>query len=398
MTRKYLLATTAGMVLGAMISAGPAFAVELPTIDVITHFLLDQAQKMITNAVTKVEDAVTNIGTQISDKVTDMGNLMDDKLTAGFTQSANYAKASIGAQEQIADASNTVMARNARDLRNAQIRDEHVVTPQACAALDDGQTIAVSAGQSWKVSQGISNITDKRTQGRPDTPAWAGQGQATAAANQMHLSRYCSQNEQQAGLCSNANNKTENGDQGSTSLLGRFSYPDQDGINAANDYARTLIEPVPPAALRGAQLASVAGQEAAAKRRGYNAQMSLANGVLNDIIASRTSSVVLTSGQKQQLQAQGFPAMETASWVQAQDLEVNRRISGVAWHAGLQGMPQKSVLVEIASEQAMTNYILWQIFVVLQKTGAVDAAQLAATATANLRAAPAIPTPQIASQ
>ncbi len=397
MTRKYLLATTAGMVLGAMISAGPAFA-DLPTIDVITHFLLQQAQNMITTAVTNVEKSVTNIGNLIGDKVTDMGNLMGDKLTAGFTQSANYAKASIGAQEQIADASNTVMARNARDLRNAQIRDEHVVTPQACAALDDGQTIAVSAGQSWKVSQGISDITDKRTQGRPNTPAWAGQGQATAAANQLHLSRYCSQNERQVGLCNLSNSNTENSDQSSTSLFGRFSYPDQDGINAANDYARTLIEPVPPAALRGGQLTSVAGQEAEAKRRGYNAQMSLANGVLNDIIASRTSSVVLTSGQKQQLQAQGLPAVETASWVQAQDLEVNRRISGVAWHAGLQGMPTKSVLIEMASEQAMTNYILWQVFGVLQRNGAVDAAQLAATATANFRAAPAIPTPQMASQ
>ena len=397
MTRKYLLATTAGMVFGAMISAGPAFA-DLPTIDVITHFLLQQAQNMITTAVTNVEKSVTNIGSLIGDKVTDMGNLVGDKLTAGFTQSANYAKASIGAQEQIADASNTVMARNARDLRNAQVRDEHVLTPQACASLDDGQTIAVSAGQSWKVSQGISDITDKRTQGRPDTPAWAGQGQAIAAANQLHLSRYCSQNERQAGLCTLSNSNTENSDQSSTSLFGRFSYVDQDGINAANDYARTLIEPVPPAALRGGQLTSVAGQEAAAKRRGYNAQMSLANGILNDIIASRTSSVVLTSGQKQQLQAQGLPTAETASWVQAQDLEVNRRISGVAWHAGLQGMPQKSVLIEIATEQAMTNYILWQIFGVLQKNGAVEAAQLAASAMASLRAAPAIPTPQMASQ
>ncbi len=397
MTRKHLLATTAGMVLGAMLSAGPAFA-DLPTIDVITHFLLQQAQNMITTAVTNVEKSVTNIGSLIGDKVTDMGNLVGDKLTAGFTQSANYAKASIGAQEQIADASNTVMARNARDLRNAQIRDEHVVTPQACAALDDGQTIAVSAGQSWRVSNGISDITDKRSQGRPDTLAWAGQGQATAAANQLHLSRYCSQNEQQAGLCNTWNKKTENSDQSSISLFGRSSYSDQDGINAANDFARTLIEPVPPAALRGAQLASIAGQEATAKRRNYNAQMSLANGVLNDIIASRTSSVILTSGQKQQLQAQGLPAAETASWVQAQDLEVNRRISGVSWHAGLQGMPTKSVLIEMASEQAMTNYILWQLFGVLQRNGAVEAAQLAATATANLRAAPAIPTPQMASQ
>lgn len=397
MTRKHLLATTVGIVLGAMISARPASA-DLPTIDVITHFLLQQAQNMITTAVTNVQKSVLNIGSLIGDRVTNMGNLVGDRLTAGFTQSANYSKASIGAQQQIADASNTVMARNARDLRNAQIRDEHVLTPQACAALDDGQTIAVSAGQSWRVSQGISDVTDRRSQGRPDTPAWAGQGQATAAANQLHLSRYCSQNERQAGLCTTVNNNNENSDQSSTSLFGRFSYRDQDSINAANDYARTLIEPVPPAALRGAQLTSVAGQEAAAKRRGYNAQMSLANGVLNDIIASRTSSVVLTAGQKQQLQAQGLPTADTASWVQAQELEVNRRISSIGWHAGLQAMPQKSILVEIATEQAMTNYILWQIFGVLQKNGAVEAAQLAATATANLRAAPPIPTPQMASQ
>ena len=397
MTRKHLLATTTGMALGAMFCASPAYA-DLPTIDVITHFLIQQAQDAATKAMTNIETAVTNIGTQIGDKVTNMGSLLGDKLTAGFTQSANYAKAAVGAQEQIADASNTVMARNARDLRNAQIRDDHVLSPQACAALDDGQTIAVSAGQSWKVSQGISDITDKRSQGRPNTPAWEGQGKATAAANQLHMSRYCSQNEQQAGLCNILDNNTENADQSSTSMFGRFSYPSQDGINSANDYARTLAEPVPPAAIRGGQLTSVAGQEAAAKRRGYNAQMSLANGVLNDIIASRTSSVVLTSGQKQQLQAQGLPAADTASWLQAQDLEVNRRVSSVAWHAGLQGMPQKSVLVEMASEQAMTNYILWQIFGLLQKSGAVGAAQLAATAAASLRAAPAIPTPQMASQ
>lgn len=397
MTRKHLLATTTGMALGAMFCASPAYA-DLPTIDVITHFLIQQAQDAATKAMTNIETAVTNIGTQIGDKVTNMGNLLGDTLTAGFTQSANYAKAAVGAQEQIADASNTVMARNARDLRNAQIRDEHVLSPQACAALDDGQTIAVSAGQSWKVSQAISDITDKRSQGRPHTPAWEGQGKATAAANQLHMSRYCSQNEQQAGLCNVVDINTENADQSSTSIFGRFSYANQDGINSANDYARTLAEPVPPAAIRGGQLTSVAGQEAAAKRRGYNAQMSLANGVLNDVIASRTSSVVLTSGQKQQLQAQGLPAADTASWLQAQDLEVNRRVSGVAWHAGLQSMPQKSVLVEIASEQAMTNYILWQIFGVLQKSGTVGAAQLAATAAAGLRAAPAIPTPQMASQ
>ena len=397
MTRKHLLATTAGMVFGAMISAGPAFA-DLPTIDAITHFLLQQAQNMITTAVTNVEKSVTNIGSLIGDKVTDMGNLVGDKLTAGFTQSANYAKASIGAQEQIADASNTVMARNARDLRNAQIRDEHVLTPQACASLDGGQAIAVSAGQSWKVSEGISYVTDRRTQAAPTTPAWAGQGQATAAANQLHLSRYCSENERDAGLCSGFDKLKDSKDQKAQSLFSLGSYTDQDSINAANDYARALIEPIPFAALRGAQLASVSGQEAAAKRRGYNAQMSLANNILNDVIASRTSSVVLTASQKQQLQIQGLPVTETASWVQAQDLEVNRRISGMAWHAGLQGMPQKSVLIEIATEQAMTNYILWQIFGVLQKNGAVEAAQLAANATASLRAAPAIPTPQMASQ
>lgn len=169
-------------------------------------------------------------------------------------------------------------------------------------------------------------------------------------------------------------------------------------MNTANDYARNLIEPVPPGALRGAQLATLAGQDASAKRRGYNAQISLANGVLNDIIGSRTNSVILTTSQQQQAQAQGLTSTTNASWFEAQDLEVNRRISDVGWHASLQGMPPKSVLVEIATELAMANYIAWQNYRIAQQSAAVAAAQLAAMATANLKAAPPLPTPQMAAQ
>jgi len=192
----------------------------------------------------------------------------------------------------------------------------------------------------------------------------------------------------------------ENSDQNSRSLLGDPSYVDQDAVNTANDYARNLIEPVPPGALRGAQLATLAGQDASAKRRGYSAQISLANGVLNDIIGSHTNSVILTPAQQQQAQAQGLTSTTNASWFEAQDLEVNRRISDIGWHAALQAMPPKSVLVEIATELAMGNYIAWQNYRMAQQSAAVAAAQLAATATAtaSLKAAPPLPTPQMAAQ
>ena len=109
---------------------------------------------------------------------------------------------------------------------------------------------------------------------------------------------------------------------------------------------------------------------------------------------------MLTSTQKAQMTAQGITPTDTASWFMAEDLEVNRRISNVDWHASLQGMPPKSVLVEIATEMAMNNYIVWQNYRMQQQNAALLAAQLAATAAANLRSAPApsIPTPQMASQ
>ena len=387
--RKQLLACTAAGILagGVLFNAVPARAEGYPVFDYAASLWEKAFRDAFDQAMKDATSAVTNIG-----------KIFDKGLNGLATQNANYSKASIGAQQQIADASNTVMARNARDLRNAQIRDEHVVTPQACASLDGGQMIAVSAGQSWRVSNSINDITDKRSQGLPSTPAWAGQGQATQAINQVHLSRYCSQNEQIAGICNNWDRLKENGDQNSSNLLGYPSYTNQDGVNTANDYARNLIEPVPPGALRGAQLATLAGQDASAKRRGYNAQISLANGVLNDIIGSRTNSVILTTSQQQQAQAQGLTSTTNASWFEAQDLEVNRRISDVGWHASLQGMPPKSVLVEIATELAMANYIAWQNYRIAQQSAAVAAAQLAAMATANLKAAPPLPTPQMAAQ
>ena len=208
-------------------------------------------QSAITGAIQTMENAVVN-------KFTDIGNLIGNQLTAGFTQQSNYTKAAVGAQEQIADASNTAMATYQKDIRNAQLRDEHTMSPEACTALNMGQAITVSAGQSWRVGQALGAVTDPRGEAGPGTPANAGQGQAAAAITQLHLSRYCSQNEASAGLCT-VNAPRENLDQRASSLFGAPNYAGQDGVDAANDYATSLIQPVPPAAARGDALTSVAG-------------------------------------------------------------------------------------------------------------------------------------------
>ncbi|WP_051948953.1 hypothetical protein [Methylosinus sp. PW1] len=175
-------------------------------------------------------------------------------LRQGFTQNANYAKAQSPAQRQIADASNIAMARFERDKRNALIRDEHVVSPLHCAHLDNGQTITVGAGQSWKVAAAIQTVADQRGEAAKGTPSYYGASQAVEAINMLHYSRYCSADEAAAGLCSAS--QRENADQRASSLFGTGTYDGQDGVNSANDFVTHLIQPIVPTAQRGGQMTS----------------------------------------------------------------------------------------------------------------------------------------------
>ena len=402
-----LLTTTAlGMVLGAVVTnTTPAFA-DLPTIDIaaITQSIKSFAQE---TGILNVLNAMNTVQTTINQTMSDIKGAIgpttygdtNTLLQQGFTQNANYSKAQVGAMGQIADASNTSNALVQRTFRNAQLRDEHTLSPQACMALNSGQSVTVAAGQSWRVSQAIGLITDRRGQALPGTPAHEGEGQAVAAVTQLHLTRYCSEDEAAAGLCS-VDATRQNLDQSAGSMTGVSAYDptDNNGVNAANDYATNLIQPVVPAAIRGDALTSVSGQDAETRRRRYNAKISMARTVANDIIASRTTSVNTTTDQKQQMTDLGLTPSDQTSWLGALELDVNRRSGGTAWHASLQAMPPKSVMVEIASELAMSNMIATARFKLEQQHAAVSAALLATAAEAELKPVNSMPTPQMASQ
>ena len=61
-------------------------------------------------------------------------------------------------------------------------------------------------------------------------------------------------------------------------------------------------------------------------------------------------------------------------------------------------MPPKAVQVEIATELAMSNYIALANLKVAQQNAALAAAQLATSATNELKPAATMPSPQLASQ
>ncbi|WP_216348664.1 hypothetical protein [Roseomonas sp. TAS13] len=374
------------MIGAAVFGAAPAWA-DMPVVDIGVMGILQAAQSALTNA-------ITSIGTQITGAVTKMETSVTQMLRDGFTQEANYQKAQVSAQQQIADASNTANARVQRDFRNAQIRDEQTPNPQACAALDNGQSLQAAAGQAARLAAGISDVMDPRSEGAPGTPAYYGAAQSAAASTQLHLSRYCDQREAEAGLCTVS--QLPNGDQRASSLYGSDTLAGETGVNAANDFATNLVQPVVPAALRGDQLTSVSGQDAAARRRSYTARMSLARDVLNFSIAVQAPSVTLTAAQQQQMQDQGRTPVTTASWLQATDLEVSRRVSSVSWAASLQAMPPASVNREIAMELAMSNYLALQNLRVGLYSSAVQASLLAATSERQLSPAVQMPSPSIA--
>lgn len=389
-----LTSTAAGALIGASVFGSTPALAQMVVVDWVNN-AVEVAMKTIQNTMSSTLTSITGQLSSTGPLATLLGPStygdVSTLLRQGFTQNANYSKAQVSGQMQISDAANNAMARFHRDTRNAQIRDEHTPNPLHCHALDNGQTITMGASQSWKVSAAIDNVKDARTQGAKGTPAYFGAGQAVQANNDLHFSRYCNADEAAGGLCGVSQNP--NADQDAASLFGTGTYDGQDGINRANDYAITLIQPVVPAALRGDQLTTVAGQEALARRRAYNARMSLANAVVDYTLSAQTPSVTLNATQKQQMQNMGLTPVDNGSWLQAMTLDVNRRYSDVNYAAQLQAMPPAAVEREIALELAASNYLALQNYRVALYNANTNAAHLAATVENDFHPAPPVSTP-----
>lgn len=388
--------TAIGIVIGAVVfNSLPAFA-DLPVIDPAS-ILQETGILNVLNTINGIESDVSKYTNEIFGALGDNTyGTVQQLLQEGFTQNANYAKAQVGAQQQITDASNMAMARFHRDMRNAQIRDEQTVSPNACTALDGGVSTQAAAVQAYDVAWTIGQIHDQRGEAGPGMPSYYGQAQGVASMANEHLSNYCDQNDVAAGLGCTLS-MTPDADQQFASLFGSGTYTSQTAVNTAKDYAINLIEPVAPAALRGDQLASTQGQDAAVRRRSFNARMSLAQNYVDQIIGMNSPSVPLTAQQQQYLQDMGLPAQQTGSWFQALQIEAERRISDVNWAATLQGMPPATVNREIAIELALNNYLQFQIFKTALQTGTINATQLAQTAEHDFSPTVQMPTPSIAS-
>ena len=388
--------TAIGIVIGAVVfNSLPAFA-DLPVIDPAS-ILQETGILNVLNTINGIESDVSKYTNEIFGALGDNTyGTVQQLLQEGFTQNANYAKAQVGAQQQITDASNMAMARFHRDMRNAQIRDEQTVSPNACTALDGGVSTQAAAVQAYDVAWTIGQIHDQRGEAGPGMPSYYGQAQGVASMANEHLSNYCDQNDVAAGLGCTLS-MTPDADQQFASLFGSGTYTSQTAVNTAKDYAINLIEPVAPAALRGDQLASTQGQDAAVRRRSFNARMSLAQNYVDQIIGMNSPSVPLTAQQQQYLQDMGLPAQQTGSWFQALQIEAERRISDVNWAATLQGMPPATVNREIAIELALNNYLQFQLFKTALQTGTISATQLAQTAEHDFSPTVQMPTPSIAS-
>ena len=202
---RFLVSASGGVLIGALVfGSSPDFA-QFVVVDWVNN-AVQVAIKGIETTMSNTLSSITNQLTATGPLGTLLGSAQYGSVTAllqqGFTQNANYAKAAVDAQSQIVDGALTSNARFQRDMRNAGIRDEHTTSSLHCAAIDNGQTVTVSGGQSWKVTQSIQDVADVRGEAGPSQPAFYGQSQAVAAIAQLHFARYCSQPEATAGLCS----------------------------------------------------------------------------------------------------------------------------------------------------------------------------------------------------
>ena len=239
-----------------MFNAAPAYA-DLPTIDFAAITQAIQSNSTLASMLSTIKTVSTTINdvkTFASNILNSLGDntfgTVQSLLQQGFTQNANYAKASINASRDIADASNTAMAGFQTQVRQAEIRDEHTVSPEACYALDGGVSTQAAGVQGFDVAWTIGRIHSARGRADPGMPSYFGEAQGVASMSKQHLSRYCDQKDVDAGLCAVPAGAPD-GDTDAASLFNGGTYPDQAGVDAAKDYTTNLIQPVAPAALRG---------------------------------------------------------------------------------------------------------------------------------------------------
>ncbi|MBV8456924.1 MAG: hypothetical protein JO122_09955 [Acetobacteraceae bacterium] len=386
-----LIATSAiaGMVFGAvMFNAEQAKAI-LGMGDIVSDPGL---YPLITGLQDAAVQAIQNMATSVVNKVTDIGNLFDVDLQTATNEITNYIKGQTAAQQQIADASNQAMAQYQGQVRAVQATLDHMVSPTSCVALDGAQAAAAAEVRRGQIVQILASVTDPRGEGLNGTPAYYGGAQAAAANQQLHLARYCSDLDTEAGLpCSGS--PLPDGDQRAVSLLGQGTYQDQQHIDAAHDYLMSLFQPNPPPPLRGAARASTAGMQQEQLRKGYNAAISASYGVGDWILASRAASVTLTADQQAEMRAEGLTPTATASWHDAMDLEAMRRYGGLAGATGLERMDTAPPLLrEIARVQAFAAYIEWQRYKLEEHVALVQAAALARAANDAFTPTARVPT------
>lgn len=403
--RKFTLigSTITGIVIGAvLLNATPSFA-DWPVIDWTSIGKEMQQISILNNILTTFQSVQNAINSLLGPKGPIASVLGDNTfgtvqqlLQEGFTQNANYSKAQIGAQENIADASNEAMAQFDLQMRDAQIRDQQTASPAQCYSLDGGVSTTAAAVQGFDVGWRIGQIHDMRAEAQPSMPSYYGEAQGIASMEAEHVNNYCDQNDAAAGLCTQAKLSLIDADQQYSSLFGSGTYADQQAVNTAKDYATNLIEPVAPAALRGDQLSSLAGQNAALLRRSFNARMSLAQSIVDNDIGMQSPSVPLTNEQQEYLTERGLPQQQTGSWLQVLQIEAQRRMGDVNWNAMLQAMPPASVEREIATELALSTYLEFEVYKTELEHTTVSAAQLAQTTEHDFAPAAPMPVPSIA--
>ncbi len=377
---RFLLIVTFSFIVGTMSAPRPAYALfdSVP----IVHAIMEM--QAVLNGTLSAFQNMVNLA---------LGRI-NGVLGPGFSQLSNYMKAQVGAQEQIADATNMVNARLAREVRNSEQRNNHAVNRQDCLNLEGGQAAVVAARKGGDVAAALDSGKSGRAEAHKGTPAWEGAGQAQQAANNNHFSLYCSDAEADAGVCTLASQEQKDADQNASSLLTPPVYVDKQAITRANDYATTLIQPSPPAALRGSSLTSIEGQGSLPGRRSYNAAITLAEHVTDGVLGWHANTVSLSSAQKAEATREGITNTDAGSEYEATDLEINRKYSGTDWQADLQAMPApKSVLVQIALLDAQRNWILWQQYKLEQQRALMEATRLSIEAERRLRPVTPMPVP-----
>ena len=318
---------------------------------------------------------ISNVNLRIDEmerKIVETLELQTAQLSGYIAQSARAVTSAIDAQTRL-------QAQIAREEAEARAKVGRMPTRSGCRTVTGMTGLAEGREVEARTAGETAARETGRVTGDSAAVGSAGAGAGVDAQRRYRLwtAQHCSAERLEAGadVCS-GRPELHDADIRAASLFAVGTFRTEDERTAAAEFGRNLAAPVVADRIPLGAVDTDQDRRLAMLARGADARSALASDWFARSRAAREPAAEL--GRWAAAMAPGGTATDRLSRHELLEILASRRFEDPAWAVGLQGMTTDNLLRELAMMQAAALMLDWQRYLMDERRGAMEAAQLGA--------------------